>query len=218
MEAVQQRLAEKVLDVILAETLPAKARSNGQRALPRGASWARTSDVPAIEECAVCQHLLHTSLVKGGNNARPLEWGVKVNLPIVAVGAPVKGYFPALAAALQTELHIPEHADVANALGAITGNVAVSAAATVSVTGDEKYIIQGLAENNTFEDLEEATARAVAYLTDLAKERALAAGAEMVDVEFSQEDIVTEVGDENAARLLERRIVARAAGRPKTRA
>ena len=217
MEAIQQRLAEKVLDVILAETLPAKARSNGQRVLPRGASWARTSEVPVIEDCAVCQHLLHTSLVKDRNNARPLECSVKVNLPIVAVGAPVKAYFPALAAALQTELYIPEHADVANALGAITGNIAVTAAATVSVTGDEKYIIQGLAENNTFEDLEEATARAVAYLTDLAKERALAAGAEAVHVEVSQEDIVSEVGDENAALFLERRIVARAAGRPKTR-
>ena len=99
-----------------------------------------------IEDCAVCQHLLHTSLVKDRNNARPLECSVKVNLPIVAVGAPVKAYFPALAAALQTELYIPEHADVANALGAITGNIAVTAAATVSVTGDEKYIIQGLAE------------------------------------------------------------------------
>ena len=72
-------------------------------------------------------------------------------------------------------------------------------------------------KNNTFEDLEEATARAVAYLTDLAKERALAAGAEAVHVEVSQEDIVSEVGDENAALFLERRIVARAAGRPKTR-
>ncbi|NLY29273.1 MAG: hypothetical protein GX047_01410, partial [Firmicutes bacterium] len=48
--------------------------------------------------------------------------------------------------------------------------------------------------------------------------RALAAGAEAVHVEVSQEDIVSEVGDENAALFLERRIVARAAGRPKTRA
>ena len=106
---------------------------------------------------------------------------------------------------------------MANALGAITGNIAVTVSSAVTVTGDEKYIIQGLAENNTFEELEAATARAVAYLTELAEERALAAGAEAVSVEVSQEDIVTEVGDENASLFLERRIVARAAGRPKTR-
>ncbi|NLA57502.1 MAG: hydantoinase/oxoprolinase family protein [Firmicutes bacterium] len=217
MEGIQQRLAEKVLDVILAETLPGRAGTNGQRILPKGASWARTSQVPAIEECAICRHLLHTSLAKNGSNVQPLECSVRINLPIVAVGAPVKAYFPALAAALQTQLYIPEHADVANALGAITGNIAVTVAATVSLTGDEKYIIQGLAENNTFDDLEGATAKAVAYLKDLAEERAAAAGAEAVHVEISQDDIVSEVGVEKAALFLERRIVARATGRPKTR-
>ena len=217
LEAVRQRLAEKVLDVILTETLPRRARSNGQNPLPRGALWTRAAEIPVIEDCAVCQHLLQTSLAGANGEARPLECSVKLNLPIVAVGAPVKAYFPALAAALQTELYIPEHADVANALGAITGNIAVTVSSAVTVTGDEKYIIQGLAENNTFEELEAATARAVAYLTELAEERALAAGAEAVSVEVSQEDIVTEVGDENASLFLERRIVARAAGRPKTR-
>ncbi|HHV94552.1 MAG TPA: hydantoinase/oxoprolinase family protein [Firmicutes bacterium] len=218
MEAVQQRLAEKVLDVILAETLAGRVGYNGQMIRPRGASWTRASEVPAIEDCAVCRHLVHASLMKGGGKGQPLECSVKINLPIVAVGAPVKAYFPALAAALQTQLYIPEHADVANALGAITGNIAVTAEAVISVTGDELYIIQGLAENNTFDDLEEATARAMAHVRALAEERALAAGAEAVQVEVSQKDVISEVGDEKAALFLERRLVARATGRPKTRA
>ncbi|MCJ7550333.1 MAG: hydantoinase/oxoprolinase family protein [Anaerolineae bacterium] len=43
--------------------------------------------------------------------------------PIVAVGAPVAAYLPAAAAALHTDLIVPDHAGVANAIGAVVGSV-----------------------------------------------------------------------------------------------
>jgi N-methylhydantoinase A/oxoprolinase/acetone carboxylase beta subunit len=43
--------------------------------------------------------------------------------PVVAVGAPVEAYFPRVARQLHTELVIPPHADVANAVGAVVGAV-----------------------------------------------------------------------------------------------
>ena len=43
--------------------------------------------------------------------------------PIVAVGAPVSAYLPVAAAALHTDLIVPDHAGVANAIGAVVGSV-----------------------------------------------------------------------------------------------
>lgn len=41
--------------------------------------------------------------------------------PMIAVGAPVDAYFPTLAEKLNVELHLPEFADVANAVGTVSG-------------------------------------------------------------------------------------------------
>jgi len=41
--------------------------------------------------------------------------------PMIAVGAPVDAYFPTLAEKLDVELHLPEFADVANAVGTVSG-------------------------------------------------------------------------------------------------
>jgi N-methylhydantoinase A/oxoprolinase/acetone carboxylase beta subunit len=43
--------------------------------------------------------------------------------PVVAIGAPVEAYLPLTARQLHTELIIPDHAEVANALGAVAGGV-----------------------------------------------------------------------------------------------
>ena len=43
--------------------------------------------------------------------------------PLVAIGAPVEAYMPRVAERLHTELTIPPHAEVANAVGAVVGSV-----------------------------------------------------------------------------------------------
>jgi N-methylhydantoinase A/oxoprolinase/acetone carboxylase beta subunit len=46
-----------------------------------------------------------------------------LNKLLVAIGAPVAAYMPRVAEHLNTELIIPDHADVANAVGAVAGGV-----------------------------------------------------------------------------------------------
>jgi hypothetical protein len=43
--------------------------------------------------------------------------------PLAALGAPVEAYMPSAAERLHTRLSIPPHADVANAVGAVSGGV-----------------------------------------------------------------------------------------------
>ena len=60
-----------------------------------------------------------------GNDAQPsdLSYALTLRRPLVAIGAPVAAYLPQVAGALHTELIIPEHADVANAVGAVSGGI-----------------------------------------------------------------------------------------------
>lgn len=56
-----------------------------------------------------------------GDANREVHFSVNLGHPIIAVGAPVGAYFPALAEKLQAELHLPRFADVANAVGTVSG-------------------------------------------------------------------------------------------------
>ncbi|MBQ4092028.1 MAG: hydantoinase/oxoprolinase family protein [Firmicutes bacterium] len=51
------------------------------------------------------------------------DFDIKLNLPVIAVGAPVKAYYPEVMDRLNSELVIPENSHVANAVGAITGQI-----------------------------------------------------------------------------------------------
>jgi N-methylhydantoinase A/oxoprolinase/acetone carboxylase beta subunit len=152
------------------------------------------------------------------NDQKSVSCSIQIGIPLVAVGAPVSAYFPALAKSLHTELLIPEHADVANAIGAITGSINLAVEAVVAITGDERYIIQGMPENNSFDELDTACAAAVDYVTSKARERAKAAGAKEVHIEILQEELVSQVGQKLGQTIfLETKITARASGRPEMR-
>lgn len=51
------------------------------------------------------------------------DFDIKLKLPVIAVGAPVKAYYPEVLERLQSELVIPENSHVANAVGAITEQI-----------------------------------------------------------------------------------------------
>ena len=48
---------------------------------------------------------------------------VKLSLPVIAVGAPVQAYYPEVMKIIDSKLIIPQNSHVANAVGAITGQV-----------------------------------------------------------------------------------------------
>ncbi len=54
-----------------------------------------------------------------------LDFSLKIglNYPIVAIGAPVESYLPTVGELLNTQVIIPEHSEVANAVGAAVGKV-----------------------------------------------------------------------------------------------
>lgn len=78
------------------------------------------SDVK-LPGCHSCRILL--DLAFASENTSMVDVTVKLKVPVVAVGAPVSLYFPEVARRLGTNLIIPKHWDVANAVGSAVGNV-----------------------------------------------------------------------------------------------
>jgi N-methylhydantoinase A/oxoprolinase/acetone carboxylase beta subunit len=110
------------------------------------------------------------------------------DLPLVGVGAPAGSYYPAVARGLGVQLVVPPHAHVANAVGAVLGQVAQRVHMTVTqpVRGTFKVFTPGGPVD--FRKLDEALDHARTLASEEARARAVAAGAATVELSFGQLD------------------------------
>lgn len=107
-------------------------------------------------------------------------------MPLVGVGAPAASYYPAVARGLGVALVLPQHADVANAVGAVLGQVSQRVHITLTQPARGVFKVFTAQGPVDFGDLASAVAHAQALAGAQASERALAAGADGVAVVFSQ--------------------------------
>lgn len=122
------------------------------------------------------------------NSLRPrhaqLETHIRLRQPIIGIGAPAGIVLPAVAEVLHTDLILPAHHDVANAVGAIAGSVMVTEELLVypqlSRDGLEVlgYYVQASESRQTFEELSDALEHARAWGEERALGAALRSGAD----------------------------------------
>ena len=131
--------------------------------------------------------LLERALNGPGNGDLSCE--LTLRRPVVAIGAPVEAYMPRVAERLHTELIIPSHAEVANAVGAVAGGVIQRQRVLISpLDGGEwfrLYLPDGV---HDFSDLEQAVAYAQQVVSPYVEARAQQAGAEQVEVQMARTD------------------------------
>ena len=142
-----------------------------------------------------------------------VDFSVRLDRPVIGLGAPAPAYYPAVAARLGTRAVVPKHAGVANAVGAVVGGVQVQAAGTITKPDDGLYRVFAGASPRDFPDLEIATAHARGMLEARARQDAIDAGAGEVDLSFERHDKVAVV--EGHETLVESTVVAVASGRPR---
>ncbi len=138
-------------------------------------------------------------------------------LPLIAVGAPAASWYPRVAESLGMELALPMHAEVANAVGAVLGQVTqrVHLAVTQPVRGVFRVFTHAGARD--FATLGEALSHAREVAAHEAGELAREAGAARVDVEWQVED--NSAADDTGTRIFfEARVTASASGPPRTAA
>ncbi len=131
--------------------------------------------------------------------------------PIIAVGAPAASYYTDVASSMAIDLYLPEHADVANAFGAVMGSVIQRAQVTVTQPTHGIFCLFHDDQPQNFESLDAARKRAREIVTRLAEQRALDAGAidPQVTLEFDDVHVHDEVDGEL---FLESTVIATAIG------
>jgi N-methylhydantoinase A/oxoprolinase/acetone carboxylase beta subunit len=142
-----------------------------------------------------------------------LEVALRYDRPIVAIGAPVRPFFPTVGEYLGAQVIIPEHAEVANAIGAVASEVVVREQATVRPGEIANYVVHSRAGRSEHENLKEAVEAAKQQAGTLARERARRSGTSAEDVRYrvNERRAYSSAGDEV---LIEVQVEATVSGRP----
>lgn len=138
---------------------------------------------------------------------------IKPSLPVVAVGGPVKVYYPEVARRLGCEIVFPDHCDVANAVGAAIGVVAQTVVVRVAGDGSGLFVLHSTVGTQQFSDPAEALRRATEMAREAARAAVLAMGAQAPEVKLSLQKTMLPNANSDTG-LLEALITAEAIGRP----
>jgi N-methylhydantoinase A/oxoprolinase/acetone carboxylase beta subunit len=118
-----------------------------------------------------------------------LDCQLKLRQPVVAVGAPVEAYLPRVASQLRTELVIPRHTEVANAVGAVAGGVVQQLRVMIRPLDTDQHFRLHLPEGvRDFSALEEGIAYAQRVIPVQLRALARQAGAEQIEVQTTRVD------------------------------
>jgi len=147
---------------------------------------------------------------------------LKLNKKIIGIGAPVGVYLPPIANRMHTELVIPDHPELGNAVGAITGSIVESVEAlirpkdgyaTVLNPPCKLFTSEGTKE---FPNVEEAVQYAKSWGSATSRERAFGAGANDVEIVIDRADNIFSLSKENreGGLLIDIKITITAVGKP----
>jgi N-methylhydantoinase A/oxoprolinase/acetone carboxylase beta subunit len=136
-----------------------------------------------------------------------------LGVPVVGLGASAQVTYPAVGAFLNAEMLLPEHGDVANAIGAVTGRIRMVREGLVSSPSEGLYRAHLPDAPQDFSDADAAMATLEAVLSAAATEDAELAGAASVHVQVWRE--VKRAQIEGREMFVEARIVVEATGRPR---
>jgi N-methylhydantoinase A/oxoprolinase/acetone carboxylase beta subunit len=177
------------------------------------AALAETHGLNLAGDDLLARLFVDRALAGSGGDDSLVDVALTLRRPLVAIGAPVRTYYPAVAEGLHTRLHIPPHAEIANALGAVAGGVMQTVRALIKPLEDESFRVHLPIGIQDFADLEEAAAYALEEASLLAEAQARRAGAANVQVQTQREDHIVRLQSEDV--YFDTEITATAVGRPR---
>ncbi len=142
-----------------------------------------------------------------------VETSLRLGVPVIGLGASAPSYYGAVGERLGARMILPEHAGVANAIGAVVGQVAQRATGLVTSPGEGRFTAHLPEGLTVFADRDAALAALEAALIAEATDRAREAGAADVTVSVTRE--IREAEVEGRAMFIEATLSATASGRPR---
>lgn len=125
---------------------------------------------------------------KRSNQDSDIQVPIRLNYPIVAIGAPVEGYLPAVGDLLGTQVIIPEHSEVACAIGAAMGKVSEKVTALIK----PGFTVHAPWGYEKFMDYEEALKKVLVKGKEIVLENARQAGIMAPEVTVNQDKVKSE--------------------------
>jgi N-methylhydantoinase A/oxoprolinase/acetone carboxylase beta subunit len=189
---VQAHIVHRLANELLHKQLGERAASD---------NWDRSSAAAAMVD----------NWLQGGTDDYHVH--IALRYPIIGIGAPIHLYLPEAAQLLETQAVIPLHADVANAIGAITGRVSIHRQIEIAPTEHGQYRVSGLPNTPLFHDFQQAHRHGVEQLVALVRRQAEEAGTSSTRVEIDVHDRVAPSGYGGQV-FIGRTLTARLTGRP----
>ena len=231
-EAPARQVVEKVIDTICQKLVEAGLNDAGQMNEANAGKMASLLTTMALHHRGAPFAPGHTGSppvsmlsLKGENaaerpgvHAQPTVFTLQfaADMPLVAVGAPAASYYPAVARGLGVALELPPFAEVANAVGAVLGQVSQRVHITVSQPVRGVFRVFTKAGPKDFTKVDAAIRHAQGLAGAEAMQLAMDAGAAHASIELSQLDN-TVSNDIDGDMFFEARVTATASGPPRTR-
>jgi len=138
---------------------------------------------------------------------------LSLGVPVIGLGASAASYYGAVGARMNTRMILPEHAGVANAIGAVVGQVAMHASGTVTSPGPGLFLAHLPAGPTRFSERDAAIDALRSALDTEARALAQAAGVE--EIRMSHDTDIKEVEIEGQTMFIEASLRVTAQGRPR---
>ena len=156
----------------------------------------------------------HPLTTAGLNRHRGVvEVTLRLGVPVIGLGASAPSYYGAVGERLGCEMILPEHAGVANAIGAVVGQVSQRAQGLVSSPGEGRFTAHLPDGLQTFNTRDLALDTLQAALVAEATARAQAAGA--ADLRVTTTRDIREAQVEGNPMFIEATVTVTASGRPR---
>jgi N-methylhydantoinase A/oxoprolinase/acetone carboxylase beta subunit len=169
---------------------------------------AEAFDLPAD---VLARHVLSRRGLARHRGVLRLDLGL--NLPLIGLGASAATYYPAVGELVHAQVLIPEHAGVANAIGAVVGRISMRRSGTVTSPSEGCYRVHLETGPEDFTDAAPALARLEEVLRAHAIEAAMASGAQDVQVTVTKD--IRQARTEARDVFLEATLTIEASGRPR---
>lgn len=194
-------LAQAIIDQLTAQTVDCLLE----------AAFDEDTAFAGQDSAALARHALTKAGL--GQHRGVIQLSARLGVPVIGLGASAPSYYGAVGERLGCEMILPEHAGVANAIGAVVGQVSQRVSANVTSPSEGRFTAHLPDGLHNFSDRDAALAATEAALTAEATARARLAGAEDLRVTVTRD--IREAEVEGRAMFIEATLTVTAAGRPR---
>ncbi|MGA0542116.1 hydantoinase/oxoprolinase N-terminal domain-containing protein [Neotabrizicola sp. VNH66] len=194
-------LAQAIVDQLTAQTADCLLE----------AGFAEDPRFAGLDATGLARHPLLQAGLQGHRGVMAIS--ARLALPVIGLGASAPSYYGAVGERLGCEMILPEHAGVANAIGAVAGQVSQRVSGLVTSPAQGRFVAHLGTAPKGFGDREAALAAMESALREEAEARARLAGA--VDLRIETRRDIREVEVEGATLFVEATVTVTASGRPR---